>query len=372
VTTPQSDYAVLKRRVRDAGLLERQPHFYVRSMTCKLTLLAACLAVFVLFRGQPWVLAADAVALAIIFGQLGFQLHDAGHRQMFQRSGLNTVVGLITGNALLGMSYGWWVDKHNKHHANPNEVDTDPDIGPGVVSYSHEQALAARGVGRVVARYQAFLFTPLLFLLAWSMHAKSASFLVQRRSRHGRVEVVFLALHVLLYVGFFVAVLGPGWGLAVILISQCCGGFYLASVFAPNHKGMPQLQPGSQLDFLRRQVLTSRNVRANPLTDLWYGALNYQIEHHLFPTMPRNRVARAHRIVREFCQERGIPYYQTSMLQSYREIFSFLHQVGAPLRETHRSDRTALHTAPVSVDEPAAANESGPARVTREAAGTRI
>lgn len=77
------------------------------------------------------------------------------------------------------------------------------------------------------------------------------------------------------------------------------------------------------------------HVRAHPLTDVWCGALNYQIEHHLFPIMARNRVARAHDIVREFCEERGIRYYQTSMLRSYREILGFLHQVGAPLRERH-------------------------------------
>jgi fatty acid desaturase len=328
-----SDYAVLKQRVREAGLLDKQPWFYVRSIIFKLTLLAASLAVFVLFRRQPWVLAADAVALAIIFGQLGFQLHDAGHRQMFEKGRLNTVVGLLTGNLLLGMSYGWWVDKHNRHHANPNDVDADPDIGPGVISYSEEQALASRGVLRLVARYQAFLFFPLLFLLGWIMHANSSRFLLGRGSKYRRLEVGLLALHVLLYVGFFFYWLGPWWALMAIGISQCCGGFYLASVFAPNHKGMPQVEAGSEPDFLRRQVLTSRNVRAHPLTDVWYGGLNYQIEHHLFPTMARNRVARAHDIVRKFCEERGIPYHQTSMLQSYREILSFLHQVGAPLRQ---------------------------------------
>jgi fatty acid desaturase len=131
----------------------------------------------------------------------------------------------------------------------------------------------------------------------------------------------------------------------VIVIHQCCGGFYMASVFAPNHKGMPQLAEGTELDFLRKQVLTARNVRAHPLTDVWYGALNYQIEHHLFPTMPRNRVARAHAITRQFCEERGVPYYETSILQSYREILGFLHQVGAPLRE--RGPRRPVTDRPV-------------------------
>jgi fatty acid desaturase len=328
-----SDYAILKRRIRAAGLLDKQPAFYVRSIAVKLTLLAASLAAFVVFRQQPWLLALDAVALGIIFGQLGFQLHDAGHRQMFDKGRLNAVVGLVTGDLLLGMSYGWWVDKHNRHHANPNHLGMDPDVGPGTISYSEERALESRGVFRLVARYQAFLFFPLLLFLGWSLHAASGEFLVRRTSKYRRLEVALLAVHVTLYLGFFVYFLGPWWALMVIVIHQCCGGFYMASVFAPNHKGMPQLAEGSELDFLRKQVLTARNVRAHPLTDVWYGALNYQIEHHLFPTMPRNRVARAHSITRQFCEERGVPYYETSILQSYREILGFLHQVGAPLRQ---------------------------------------
>ncbi len=256
---------------------------------------------------------------------------------MFERSRLNVLVGLLTANLGLGMSYGWWVDKHNRHHANPNSEDLDPDIGPGVIAYSEEQAWNSKGVGRFIAKYQAFFFFPLLFLLGFSMHYRSVQFLVKRRSKYRVLELVLLASFWLLYVGFFVLVLGPLPALLAILIQQCCGGCYMALVFAPNHKGMPQIEAGTNVSFLVRQVITSRNVKPHPLTDVWYGALNYQIEHHLFPTLPRNQMAKAHDIVREFCEEHGIPYYETSLVQSYREILGFLHEVGAPLRNGQRT-----------------------------------
>ena len=129
-----------------------------------------------------------------------------------------------------------------------------------------------------------------------------------------------------------ILLVGPWRALLVIVVQKCVGGFYLASVFAPNHKGMPQIAKGEELDFLRSQVLTSRNVRSNPITDLLYGSLNYQIEHHLFPTMPRCNIRRAHKIVRAYCGEIGVQYYETSIYRSYHEILSFLHEVGAPLR----------------------------------------
>jgi fatty acid desaturase len=334
-----SDYAIVKRRIRDAGLLEKQQWFYVRSICAKLMLLAACLALFGLLR-NPWLQAANSVALAIISGQLGFQLHDAGHRQMFTTPWKNVAVGLLTGNLLLGMSYGWWVDKHNRHHANPNHMDRDPDVNMMAIAYSTSQALERRGLLLLMARHQAYLFFPLLLLLGWSMHVSSLAFLLLQRSRYRWRELALVGAHVVLYVGLLVWMLGPWSALLVIVAHQCCGGTYLALVFAPNHKGMAQVDDDSDIDFLRRQVLTSRNVRSHPLTDLWYGALNYQIEHHLFPTMARNRVREAHFIVREFCEERGIPYHEVSMLQSYGELLVFLHEVGDQLRADARAARS--------------------------------
>ena len=280
-----------------------------------------------------WATVAVAALLGFVSGQLGFQLHDSGHRQMFARRRLNTVIGVVTGNGLLGMSYGWWVDKHNRHHGNPNHQDLDPDIGVGVIAYSEEQAMAKTGPARWIVRHQARLFFPLLFGLAWSMHVASVRFLIGTKDRLRWIEVGALVLHLLVYAGLLVAVVGPWRALLVIVIQKCVGGFYMAAVFAPNHKGMPQIESGQELDFLRSQVLTSRNVKSSPLTDLLYGSLNYQIEHHLFPTMPRCNIRRAHKVVRAYCAELGVPYHETTIYRSYYEILSFLHEVGAPLRQ---------------------------------------
>jgi len=91
------------------------------------------------------------------------------------------------------------------------------------------------------------------------------------------------------------------------------------------------------MDFLHRQVLTSRNIHAHPWTDFWYGGLNYQIEHHLFPGMPRNRLKQAQPVIKSFCQAHAIPYHKTGVLRSFQEIFQHLHQIGAPLRPVSRA-----------------------------------
>jgi fatty acid desaturase len=105
-------------------------------------------------------------------------------------------------------------------------------------------------------------------------------------------------------------------------------GLYLGSVFAPNHKGMPILARDDDSDFLRRQVLTSRNVRGGGVLDFLLGGLNYQIEHHLFPNMPRPALRHAQPFVRAHCAAHGLPYVETGLFESYGQALGHLEAVG--------------------------------------------
>ncbi|GAB3954519.1 hypothetical protein GCM10027614_61750 [Micromonospora vulcania] len=139
-----SDYAQLSRRISQAGLLERRPGWYaVRIVLTLGAFLAGWVAV--LLVGDSWWQLPLAVVMAVATTQVAFLGHDAGHRQMFRRRGPSELVGLLAGNLAVGLSYGWWVDKHNRHHANPNHEDEDPDVGAGALVWTTEQALETRG-----------------------------------------------------------------------------------------------------------------------------------------------------------------------------------------------------------------------------------
>jgi fatty acid desaturase len=111
-------------------------------------------------------------------------------------------------------------------------------------------------------------------------------------------------------------------------VQQGLFGLYLGCAFAPNHKGMPILSEHDEWDFLRRQVLTSRNVRGGPVVDIALGGLNYQIEHHLFPSMPRPNLRRAQVTVQAFCAEHDVSYLESGLVSSYRQTVRHFHQVG--------------------------------------------
>jgi len=331
VRTRGSEYAELLRRVKDAGLLDRRPGYYLAKIAVTGALVAAGWAVFVLL-GDSWWQLAVAGFLAFVFTQIGFIGHDAGHRQIFRSRKANYLVGLVHGNLAIGLSYGWWVDKHNRHHAHPNQEDKDPDVAIGALSFTAGQARAKRGVTRFIARHQRYLFFPLLLLEAVQLHVSSIRALAGRGVRHRTWEALLLGLHAAGYLSVVLLVLSPLKAALFIVVQQALFGLYLGCSFAPNPKGMPMLAADDQTDFLRRQVLTSRNVRGSWLVDFALGGLNYQIEHHLFPSMPRPNLHRSRALIRAFCHQHDLAYCETTLLRSYAQALRHLHEVGRPMR----------------------------------------
>ncbi|WP_433368118.1 fatty acid desaturase family protein [Actinoplanes sp. CA-142083] len=320
-----SDFAELGRRINAAGLLQRQPAYYAVRLSLVAAALAGGWAAFFLVGASWWTLAV-AVLLGVVFAQLALVAHDLAHRQVFRTNAPSRRAGLIAGNLGIGMSYGYWMDKHTKHHANPNHDDLDPDVGPGVLVWNREDA---RGKG-FLTRYQAYLFFPLLTLLGLSLRKDSIRALLDGTVKHRRMESILLATHIVAYVSALLLVLSPLQALAFFVVHQAVFGVYLGMTFAPNHKGMPH--PDGDEDFLRKQVLTSRNVRGGYLVDVALGGLNYQIEHHLFPAMPSPNLRKAQPIVQQFCDEIGVSYEMTSLTDSYAQALRHLHDVGADLR----------------------------------------
>jgi fatty acid desaturase len=339
-TTP-GDLRVLTQQMRAAGLLRRRPGWYTAKITATLlALLAGWALLFVI--GDSWWAMLDAAALAVLTTQVVFLGHDAGHQQISSRPATNRRLGLIFGNLLTGLCLGWWVPKHTAHHTHPNQIGLDPDIGPGVVAFTADVASRRRGVARVLLRWQSPLFFPLLLLEGVALQVAGGRFLARRRDRAALVEAGLLVVHLALFLGVVATVLSPWRAVVFIAVQQCLFGLYLGSTFAPNHKGMEILAADAEVSFAERQIRTSRNVRGGRATTMALGGLNFQIEHHLFPTMPRPNLVRARGLVQAFCAEHDLPYTETGLVGSYRRVLVHLATVG-------RDDPTGRHPRPTGV-----------------------
>jgi fatty acid desaturase len=333
-TTTGSDFAALSRRIAGEGLMQRRPAYYLVRLTVVALMLVGGWTAFFLI-GSSWWQLVTAAFLAVTFTQVGLVAHDLAHRQVFRTKRPSEIAGRLAGNLGIGMSYGWWMDKHTRHHNNPNHDDLDPDVAPEVLIWATESALGRRGLKGFITRHQAALFFPLLTLLAADLKVSSVKALRDGTVKRRRLEGTLLVLHAVGYLSALLIVLSPLQAVAFLLLHQGLFGVYLGMTFAPNHKGMPH--PTGDEDYLRKQVLTARNVRGGWLTDAALGGLNYQIEHHLFPAMPTPNLRKAQPIVRAYCAELGVTYAETGLVTSYRQALQHLHEVGEPARAEHRA-----------------------------------
>jgi fatty acid desaturase len=100
------------------------------------------------------------------------------------------------------------------------------------------------------------------------------------------------------------------WALPLLLAHTALGMLYLNTAFAGNHYDLESFDEdaAAAIPFADLQVRTTRNYAGGALARFVFGGLEHQIEHHLFPAMPRHGLRSAAPRVQAFCVARGLPY----------------------------------------------------------------
>ena len=256
--------------------------------------------------GDSWWQLLLAPLVALVVTQVAFLGHDAAHQQVFSSPRWNEVAARVLAAGLAGLSYGWWLGKHNVHHAAPNQRGRDTDIESKVLAF-YPEAVEGKSRWHVwLLRHQGFWLLPLLLLEGYNLHVHSLNALVRRgRVKRRWVDVALMLVRWGTYLTLACLLMSPGKAAAFIAVDVACLGVFLGGAFVPNHTGMPVLQRGAKLDFLHRQVLSSRNVRGG----------------HLVQPM-----------VREHCARHGIAYTETSFVGAYASVIAYLNTVGLVAR----------------------------------------
>ena len=329
-----STYTALADQIRSAGLLRRRYGYYWTKLIALPFVVFVTLGVF-FWIGDTWWQLFTAAVIGILFGQLAFLGHDAAHRQIFVSGRANDWTSLIIADLLVGMSYGWWRHKHSRHHANPNKPGADPDLDLPIIAVTPDRARSARSpLTRWAMSHQGAFFFPLLLFEGVSLHASSVRRVFSREPVERRWwEIAMISVRLIGFTTLVFIVLAPVTALVFLVVQLCVFGFYMGASFAPNHKGMPLISAGAKIDFLRKQAETSRDIRGSRLLDIAMGGLNYQIEHHLFPSMPRPHLRRAAVIVRAYCEAHDVRYTSTSLFASYATVVRYINRVGLGERD---------------------------------------
>lgn len=320
-------YAELRQIVEKEGILDRAYSYY-----SILTAFAVggffVSAYYIFITPTSSLLALWAFLFAFFSVQIGGLLHDAGHRAIAQTTNANDALGHFFGS-LIAASFGDWKYTHNIHHAHPNEEDEDPDIELPFHAFTKKRFFEEKGITYILRRYQMWLFYPLRTLFVFTRRFTDIRYF-RREFGIGIIWQIILFV-VGVFAWFFLPFLifDLGKALVVFIIIHTTVGFYTSNVFAPNHKGMPQVKKGLKLSFFERQVITARNIYPHWLTDFMYMGLNYQIEHHLFPNCPRNKLHKITPYLLEICRRMKLEYTQVSVLESNKIILRELKQIAA-------------------------------------------
>lgn len=327
----QDDYRDLRQELEGLGLFKPRRQHYFLTLFWIAAFTAAGLW-FLLGMTSIWAHLFAGVLLATAATQVAFICHDLGHNQLFHSRKVNEFIGVFLANVVTGLSFKAWVKKHSMHHTHTNEIDVDPDLEIPTIAFSAEQARAASAWAKPFIALQHILFFPMLTLALQSVRMSGIAELVEKLDGRRALEIALIGVHVVLLTWAIVSAVGWAHGLGVLAVHQGFSGLYLGLSFATNHKAMPLLEDGKMHNFVYRQLITTRNLKANLFVEWLFGGLGSQIEHHLFPTMPRHNLHLARATVSRFCKERGLPYYETGFYRGFAEIISHLREVAQSLR----------------------------------------
>jgi len=197
-------------------------------------------------------------------------------------------------------------------------------------------------------KWQAFTYFPILLLarISWLNESIKTSFGLGASSANAALEMKLKGLQYpklekagLIIHHSWVLALSCGFGkfgffysLMYFLISTCGCGLFLALVFGLGHNGMETYDAATRPDFWKLQVTTSRNITGGHGIPQWFvdwlcGGLQYQVDHHLFPMMPRHNLPKTHKLVESFCKEWGVTYHETDLIDGTYEVLKHLSTV---------------------------------------------
>lgn len=323
-------YRELKLEVTKAGILKRSYGYY--TLFTLFALGGFFLSLYELyFRAHGMLLLFWGVLFALFAVQLGGLLHDSGHRAIFKSTRWNDVLGFICGSILV-LPYADWKKSHNEHHVNPNIEEEDPDLNRPIISFTELQARSQKGVMKTLVRYQVYIYYPLSLILFVFWQLSNVIYYKKIFSTKilPRIIVYIAGLLLWLVVPFFF--FPASRVLLIDFIVYSIMGFYMYNIFAPNHKGMPQFKKRTSLSFLEHQILTARDINPNPITDFFYLGLNYQIEHHLFPNCPRNKLKKITPYVEEICRKMNLEFTSVGVIESNKIILGELDKIAKTIR----------------------------------------
>ena len=301
----------LKAQVRAAGLLDRVP---VRGTIEMIAIVVSFAVVYsTLTLWNPILL---GLFMTLLFTRAVFVSHDILHLQYFQNKKFSFKLSYLFSAIILSNSTSWWDFKHNiNHHHFCNTIDKDEDIMALDGAFTPNN----RGNSPFIKKFKYILFWGAMFFMYPAFIAQSYSFSLSRKN-YG--EFFLMLLHWPIIWGPIFYTLGFTDGLTVFITLYLALSIWLAYGFITNHLGCEvfNVDEVKSMSWMELQMRTSRSLSGGAFVHWFYGGLNTQIEHHLFPKAPRFNLLKVQKMTKDFAKQHNIKYFESTPIEAYVQI----------------------------------------------------
>jgi len=320
-TTPYPDnFSELKTAVQQAGLLHRVP---IRG---SLEMMAIVISMGLILYGvsrwdvfatyAPYSAIGLGIFMSIVFTRAVFVSHDILHLQYFKNKSLSFKLSYPFSALILSNSSSWWDFKHNiNHHTWCNVLEKDEDI------WALDGAFTKTKMGNspFIKKYKYIIFWGAMFFMYPAFIVQSYNFVIKRKLWG---ELTLMLLHWPLVWGTIFYFLPLSDAIIVLLTLNFTLSPWLAFGFITNHLGCEvfDYEEGKKFSWMELQMRTSRSLKGGTFVHWFYGGLNTQIEHHLFPKAPRFNLLKVQDMTRMFAKKYNISYFETTPLEAYVQI----------------------------------------------------
>lgn len=328
VSEVSKDYRKLLFEFTKLGLFEKKGHVVLFTM-CFIAMLFITSVYGVLYSNSAFVHLICGGLMGFMWIQSGWIGHDSGHHLVMMSRDLNRFAQILTGNCLAGISIAWWKWNHNAHHIACNSLEFDPDLQHmpffavssklfnSLTSYIYERKMNFDPVARFLVSHQHITFYPVMCVARINLFAQSLILLLTKKKVPNRVQELFGILVFWIWYPLLVSCL-PNWGerLMFILASfsvtgiqhvQFCLNHFSTSVYVGRPRGN---------DWFEKQTSGTLGITCPSWMDWFHGGLQFQVEHHLFPRLPRCQLRKVSPFVKELCKKHNLPYNCSSFWEA--------------------------------------------------------
>jgi sphingolipid 8-(E/Z)-desaturase len=341
------DYRELRSKLWKEGYFKANPTFYNLKHCVWISLVA--LSVMTILNTSNFYVQTlfGGACLGIGWQQAAFLAHDAAHHGIREppKKGCTNWLAWFLGSVVFGISTNMWNEEHSMHHAITVRPREDPQFNYLPIWLIDMKELCNEKVDgkggyklnpfiRFLVSLQHFTFVPLILIIGRvNLHLISIGFelksiFLERKLKEGLTGILGMAIYWTWHLALLSLLPSTTSRVWFSVASHLSAGILHIQLLLShlNVQTMDEEEEDSA-GFFKFQMAVSRNIDVHWTENWFHGGLEYQIEHHLFPQLPRHELGNVKPMVEELCEKHGVLYRNDSFGEAMKGVLGNMREL---------------------------------------------